>query len=34
MGSKLISKTILEKQQYDVLYKNTVDALNLVKSSR
>jgi 2-dehydro-3-deoxyphosphogluconate aldolase / (4S)-4-hydroxy-2-oxoglutarate aldolase len=34
MGSKLISKTILEKQQYDALYTNTVEALNLVKSSR
>lgn len=34
MGSKLISKTILEREQYDVLYTNTVEALNLVKTSR
>lgn len=34
MGSKLISKAVLEKQQYDVLYTNTIEALNLVKSSR
>jgi len=34
MGSKLISKTILEKEQYDILFTNTVEALNLVKTSR
>lgn len=34
MGSKLISKTVLEKEQYDVLHKCTVEALNLVKVSR
>lgn len=34
MGSKLISKTVLEKEQYDSLYTNTIEALQLVKSSR
>jgi 2-dehydro-3-deoxyphosphogluconate aldolase / (4S)-4-hydroxy-2-oxoglutarate aldolase len=34
MGSKLISKEIIEKRQYDLLYTNTVGALNLVKASR
>jgi len=34
MGSKLISKSVLEKEQYDVLFTNTVEALQLVKASR
>jgi len=34
MGSKLISKTVLENQQYDALYKNTLEALALVKASK
>jgi len=34
MGSKLISKTVLEKEQYDVLLTNTKEALQLVKASR
>ena len=34
MGSKLIGKNILEEQQYDVLYKRTQQALELVKSSK
>ncbi|PIQ22547.1 MAG: bifunctional 4-hydroxy-2-oxoglutarate aldolase/2-dehydro-3-deoxy-phosphogluconate aldolase [Cytophagales bacterium CG18_big_fil_WC_8_21_14_2_50_42_9] len=34
MGSKLISKNILEEQQYDVLYKRTQQALELVKNSK
>lgn len=34
MGSKLISKTILEKEQYDILYTETVAALDLVSISR
>ncbi|HEY8935765.1 MAG TPA: bifunctional 4-hydroxy-2-oxoglutarate aldolase/2-dehydro-3-deoxy-phosphogluconate aldolase [Cyclobacteriaceae bacterium] len=34
MGSKLISKTVLEKEQYDVLLTNTKEALELVKASR
>jgi len=34
MGSKLISKTILENEQYDLLYKNTVEAIRLVSISR
>jgi len=32
MGSKLISKEIMKNESYDVLYKNTVTALALVKS--
>jgi len=34
MGSKLISKNILEEQQYDVLHKRTQQALELVKNSK
>lgn len=34
MGSKLITKTILENQQYDELLKNTQQALQMVKSCR
>ena len=34
MGSKLIDKNILERQQYDILYKRTQQALELVKSSK
>jgi 2-dehydro-3-deoxyphosphogluconate aldolase/(4S)-4-hydroxy-2-oxoglutarate aldolase len=32
MGSKLISKDILKNEQYDLLYKHTVTALELVSS--
>jgi len=32
MGSKLISKDVLKNEQYQVLYKNTVLALELVKT--
>jgi 2-dehydro-3-deoxyphosphogluconate aldolase/(4S)-4-hydroxy-2-oxoglutarate aldolase len=32
MGSRLISKDVLQHQQYDILYKNTVTALELVRS--
>ena len=31
MGSKLISKDILKNEQYEILYKNTVTALQLVR---
>jgi 2-dehydro-3-deoxyphosphogluconate aldolase/(4S)-4-hydroxy-2-oxoglutarate aldolase len=31
MGSKLISKDILNNEQYEILYKNTVTALQLVR---
>jgi len=34
MGSKLISKNVLEEQQYDVLFERTQQALVLVKSSK
>ena len=34
MGSKLITKRILAERQYDQLYTDTVNALNLVRSSR
>jgi len=34
MGSKLISKDVLKKEQYDLLYKNTVLAMEMVKSGR
>ena len=34
MGSRLISKEVLKGEQYDVLYKNTVIALELVKEGR
>jgi 2-dehydro-3-deoxyphosphogluconate aldolase/(4S)-4-hydroxy-2-oxoglutarate aldolase len=34
MGSKLISKDILRKGDYDTLYKNTVTALELVRNGR
>ncbi|MBV8390133.1 MAG: bifunctional 4-hydroxy-2-oxoglutarate aldolase/2-dehydro-3-deoxy-phosphogluconate aldolase [Mucilaginibacter sp.] len=34
MGSKLITKEVLRNKQYDVLYNNTVNALNLIKSAR
>jgi len=34
MGSKLISKNILEEQQYDVLFERTQQALELVKTSK
>lgn len=34
LGGKLITTTILENQQYDLLYKNTVEALRLVNASR
>ena len=33
MGSKLISKEILEKRQYDQLYTDTVKAIELVKAA-
>jgi 2-dehydro-3-deoxyphosphogluconate aldolase/(4S)-4-hydroxy-2-oxoglutarate aldolase len=32
MGSRLISKDVLQHQQYDHLYKNTVTALEIVRS--
>lgn len=34
MGSKLISKTVLENQQYDQLYADTVKLLEIVKTSK
>jgi 2-dehydro-3-deoxyphosphogluconate aldolase/(4S)-4-hydroxy-2-oxoglutarate aldolase len=34
MGSKLISKNVLEKQLYDQLYTDTVKLLEIVRSSR
>jgi 2-dehydro-3-deoxyphosphogluconate aldolase/(4S)-4-hydroxy-2-oxoglutarate aldolase len=34
MGSRLISKEILKNEQYDLLYKNTVTALEMVKAAR
>ena len=34
MGSKLISKEVLKKEQYDLLYKNTTIALQMVKAGR
>ncbi|HMH22096.1 MAG TPA: hypothetical protein VK563_09980 [Puia sp.] len=34
MGSKLISKDVLKDRQYDVLYKNTVTALEMVAAAR
>jgi 2-dehydro-3-deoxyphosphogluconate aldolase/(4S)-4-hydroxy-2-oxoglutarate aldolase len=34
MGSKLITKEILQNELYNQLYDNTVDALELVKTSR
>jgi 2-dehydro-3-deoxyphosphogluconate aldolase/(4S)-4-hydroxy-2-oxoglutarate aldolase len=34
MGSKLISKEILKNEQYDILYKNTHTALELVAKGR
>jgi 2-dehydro-3-deoxyphosphogluconate aldolase/(4S)-4-hydroxy-2-oxoglutarate aldolase len=32
MGSRLISKEVLKNQQYDILYRNTVTALELVRA--
>src|SRR5690554_3740130 len=34
MGSKLVSKDIMEKEQYDLLKKNTIDVLELIKNIR
>jgi 2-dehydro-3-deoxyphosphogluconate aldolase/(4S)-4-hydroxy-2-oxoglutarate aldolase len=34
MGSKLISKEVLKNQQYDVLFKNTQTALDMVRAGR
>ena len=34
MGSKLITKEILQNEQYDVLYNNTVNVLQLIQSAR
>lgn len=34
MGSKLISKEVLKNEQYDLLYKNTQAALEMVKAGR
>jgi 2-dehydro-3-deoxyphosphogluconate aldolase / (4S)-4-hydroxy-2-oxoglutarate aldolase len=34
MGSKLITKQILQSQSYDQLYTNTVNALQLIQTSR
>jgi len=34
MGSKLITKEILRNEQYDVLYNNTVNVLQLIQSAR
>ncbi len=34
MGSKLISKEVLKNEQYDLLYKNTQTALEMVKKGR
>jgi 2-dehydro-3-deoxyphosphogluconate aldolase/(4S)-4-hydroxy-2-oxoglutarate aldolase len=34
MGSRLISKEVLRDKQYDLLYKNTVKAMGMVKAAR
>src|SRR5690606_6524844 len=34
MGSKLVSKEILNNEQYDLLKKNTMEVLNVIKSCR
>lgn len=34
MGSKLITKEILENKQYELLHKNTLEAIRLVNTSR
>ena len=34
MGSKLISKEVLNDQQYELLYKNTRTALEMVRAGR
>ncbi|MDB5120177.1 MAG: bifunctional 4-hydroxy-2-oxoglutarate aldolase/2-dehydro-3-deoxy-phosphogluconate aldolase [Sphingobacteriales bacterium] len=34
MGSKLITKEILENKQYDLLHENTLEAIRLVNTSR
>jgi len=34
LGGRLITKTILEGEQYDLLYKNTVEAIRLVSAAR
>jgi 2-dehydro-3-deoxyphosphogluconate aldolase/(4S)-4-hydroxy-2-oxoglutarate aldolase len=34
MGSKLISRDILQNQRYDFLYEQTIEALQLVKSAK
>jgi len=34
LGSRLISKDVLKNEQYDLLYQQTVKALELVKSVR
>lgn len=34
MGSKLVSKEILNNEQYDLLKKNTIDVLNVIKACK